>query len=1371
MTSIPGVLRADNQYKKYFSFSSHEEAYRSSFIAFLSQELRRQGFGAEAVKNWIEIIASRIYLLPCRAMEDGILLHSMPVVSKEAELKKRTKDSNTLIAVQLHLCSLQLTTTVTHSLCEALIRTGSIMEGIDNKNAPLHQSDVGRSPCELWSLSLADNALRDECVPPLVALLEKKKGRWCSWASASKEGNTILFSEEGTTSRIWFNIFEGNKFSPSAVSLLQNVLETLGEPPSDSILRTGASPCVAYTTVQPIRTGKCSGAEINTCPNDKGYHSISSTARLEASENENDVDLNYYTNSTPFIASSVGLLPRSNATILEEFRKRALLLLSTGASTPRNDKEMEPRDNMVAPREVQEGPHKVNELTALPNALLSPFTSTRCSGYYQGKKGGLQKVLVSDPSLTGGCVLSSARSTEDWKSEEAGNPARSTFDNANGRRMNDLGSECEGMEEKRMQNHTCMSSGSSCAVDAMFHRAVPDDDHHHLAHRYQSLWTKGGVVNLSNLTIDAASSQAQEQTPYHLLHREVKEYRGMGILNRSSAENFSALSAVYNGEKNITAKPPSDSCSVKSAANRHSERKTENTPRCVWDVLALLKGHRHIAREGHEPRFSPPLLHCAPTSLGLSVITVLDLSRNGLSSVPPGALPQTLLRLDLSHNALCTLENGAWIKSCRMLAVLNLRYNKLGYVTRPVKGSNEEDSEKKETKIVSGERRVKKKEKNDDGSDASLGPFPYTSPLKGAFENTPRLTHLFLGHNYLKKLDGISVSHLLILHTLDVSYNRLSNLNVLRPLSLCHSLYQLIIKGNPLPFPSVDGNAFCKPDEGANTQPSRFAEFAPNHDHPQDATKTTTLSSLKTHSLSFHASHLRPVLRNMLPQLFFVDDINLQNLSSNVWKGGVRCPEEELTFAKPCKNPYERTTMRDTEECSRSGENTKNEKINNSELFSKADCNKEQKGDVDSKMYAKESIRSSTSRKRCSNNEEMPVRRDENERERMLMAQDDGPQTSRFYSSAQHESFQHRALLKTFSKCEKNAKDAHKELPNANDDGLGGCQEQEKTPLSSRRSLDLREGIKEKTSREAFLRQVKEKTTNYTNHLRSSSPDSIVDSPSTTKSSFLQPFYISKGGGTDVEDREIRAKEVGKDTDGKNAMQYSKHECLQRQACSSKHLSLRARCEKWREKLEEDRKEVHTIISGLLSTIEKQQAKFFSALNSDTSASKLVVSFFKSRPKLRTSLLHERIAAFKEFHCQGDEEGLALTKISRRNYLLASTAIPKTMVAVLQYGTGSTPTSADGAASAPTHDVAGAYGENLRAVLFACEDAKACLRCLVHLLKVSSSALKRLENIPDSSAGWKTSINGTTEKLFRKASEVEIQLFKSITVIRRMMAS
>lgn len=124
-----------------------------------------------------------------------------------------------------------------------------------------------------------------------------------------------------------------------------------------------------------------------------------------------------------------------------------------------------------------------------------------------------------------------------------------------------------------------------------------------------------------------------------------------------------------------------------------------------------------------------------------NAITVLNLSRNHLTSLC--ALPATLLRLDVSSNALTELSG---LQSCKMLTVLNARRNELRCIR---------------------------------GLERNLG-----------------VAHLFLGHNRITVIEGLA--HLVLLETLDVTFNQLRTQTSIRMLSLCSALRHLLLRGNPI---------------------------------------------------------------------------------------------------------------------------------------------------------------------------------------------------------------------------------------------------------------------------------------------------------------------------------------------------------------------------------------------------------------------------------------------------------------------------------------------------------------------------------------------------------------------------------------------
>ncbi|KAK7196852.1 hypothetical protein NESM_000626300 [Novymonas esmeraldas] len=169
----------------------------------------------------------------------------------------------------------------------------------------------------------------------------------------------------------------------------------------------------------------------------------------------------------------------------------------------------------------------------------------------------------------------------------------------------------------------------------------------------------------------------------------------------------------------------------------------------VWDVLEAYESaaaQQQQQQHGGEGSVDAATLARLPAALlggggVFTAITVLNLSRNHLTSLD--ALPATLLRLDVSVNELVEL-NG--LESCRMLAVLNARRNRL--------------------RSISG------------------------------LHKTRSVAHLFLGHNAITAVDG--VAHLVLLETLDLTFNAIRTHASLRMLSLCAALRHVLLRGNPV---------------------------------------------------------------------------------------------------------------------------------------------------------------------------------------------------------------------------------------------------------------------------------------------------------------------------------------------------------------------------------------------------------------------------------------------------------------------------------------------------------------------------------------------------------------------------------------------
>lgn len=170
----------------------------------------------------------------------------------------------------------------------------------------------------------------------------------------------------------------------------------------------------------------------------------------------------------------------------------------------------------------------------------------------------------------------------------------------------------------------------------------------------------------------------------------------------------------------------------------------------IWDLVWAYEAA--VEQSLHSGEVDAETAARVPSALlgggAYNAVTVLCLSSNHLTELQ--ALPATLLRLDISSNRLTRLEG---LKQCRMLTVLNARRNRI--------------------EAISG------------------------------LEGNPCLAHLFLGRNCIKEVVGLA--HLLLLETLDLSYNRLRSQASIRALSLCSGLRHLLLRGNPL-LEEIKGN-------------------------------------------------------------------------------------------------------------------------------------------------------------------------------------------------------------------------------------------------------------------------------------------------------------------------------------------------------------------------------------------------------------------------------------------------------------------------------------------------------------------------------------------------------------------------------------
>ncbi|CBZ23221.1 conserved hypothetical protein [Leishmania mexicana MHOM/GT/2001/U1103] len=170
----------------------------------------------------------------------------------------------------------------------------------------------------------------------------------------------------------------------------------------------------------------------------------------------------------------------------------------------------------------------------------------------------------------------------------------------------------------------------------------------------------------------------------------------------------------------------------------------------VWDVLEAYESaaeqqlHGSVSHGGETSVDAATSAKLPSALLGgttYNAVTVLNLSHNHLTALC--ALPATLLRLDVSVNNLTELSG---LQGCKMLTVLNARRNRL--------------------RTISG------------------------------LEKNLSVAHLFLGHNGITAVEG--VAHLVLLETLDLTYNELRTWASLRMLSLCSALRHLLLRGNPI---------------------------------------------------------------------------------------------------------------------------------------------------------------------------------------------------------------------------------------------------------------------------------------------------------------------------------------------------------------------------------------------------------------------------------------------------------------------------------------------------------------------------------------------------------------------------------------------
>lgn len=1359
MECTSNVFRTEPLYKRNAPLKEKGEASRSSFIVLLSQELRRQGCGTEAVKHWIEAIASRIHFCPCKEVVNETVQHFVSLSSQDSASKSRIKDSNGIIVVQLDLSSLNLTTTVTYSLCEALIRATRILSDRINEDLPFMTCEAIPPPCEVWSLTLAHNSLGDECLPPLLALLEKKKRQWCACPRRAKEEEATSIAGDTAGTKIWLDIFTGNRFSPSGVSSLVNMLERIG---SQSYVHLSArdDSGASFIAVTPVKMSLANGLEMQETTRADPYLFLGKPARIHAVDRDSSLHLPNDEGSPT--SSSVDWLPRSNSNVQQDFRQRALMLLFPNPLLPQDSKGSSPSNMKSSPLGTQATHHVPDGFIATIEDLDRTSKRAVLNKTLMVNRA-LQEIVVRSPSPKEVDVVATAHATDERAREACACLGWRSESEVQSSTKNDPSSRSDGKMQNGVPSSHFRKSESTSVMASVATTSLRDgSDDALLPHHYHSAWIKGGVVDLSGITIDTPSSHLKGKTQNQLPGWDTTEERGIGLLNPSSTEHFSALYAKYDRLQQRPIENECDDVPVQSSAYLGCGKKGGNSRQSVWDVLAFLQEHHPVARESKWTRTSSPVLQSLSISSGLLAMTVLDLSHNGLNSIPTGALPPTLLRLDLSHNELLWMENGAWLKPCRMLAVLNLRYNRLGYLKKPVAASVRAQSDRRGKNILLDDKEHENEEK--EKSHGGAGTFDFSSPLSGALEHTPHLTHLFLGHNYLVSLDGICVSLLLSLHTLDVSYNRFANLNLLRPLSLCTSLYQLILKGNPLPFPSADVSASKKRPSESRTLASTYMDGSQRMPYSQNTTKIapSSFSASEAHSPSFKASHLRPVLRNMLPRLVFVDDILLQNSNSDLWKAEEHDPIVKLKSDGLLNGPS--ATSGSTFSMDYKKKSSENARKIKGESYTFDEPLEEQEGVVISKTRT---VRSTGSSAVVGLDE-----RDAYAEGSKLHSPDSGIwRTTGSYSSPQHEHLQHRALLRIFHLKNKKTNGEREVSLSLQADGCAGYQETEKAEqhTSLRQSCDPAEKMPKKKYTGTLLNELEEKPVSFKNRLSQPSPIKRGDSPSPSRESLLRHLDIFSETKRSLGNTAGNSAEKGNGTDTKGDLPTREYEAVHRPVVPSQHLPSTPGCEKWLGRLAKDRKEVKAIILDILELIEKQQSRFLNALKNDSSAFRMMISFFKNRPKYRSCILHERMSMLEDCYQKGAGGTSSLHETSRSNCLLAPTVIPKFTIPLLQQEGSQAGATSEKRSPLADQDFAHASGEDLRTVLFACEDAKACLRFLLRLVQDSTSLLRKLDSTPGDVARRKSSTHVNRENLFRMVADIEIQLFSSHEGIRHVI--
>lgn len=738
-----------------------------SFYRILIQELRRQGIGSVATaQEWSCCLFNRVI--------------SFPLFSKAFDERSNSCDSQCVsgqkrkcvgVKINLNFSALGLTDSVVRAVCETLMQTSHILSAEGDSSGTCSTGKTGEAGCvrEFWCVSLDNNGLSDRCGAALVTLLKMKKDSFAFFCALNDEDNSAGEGGQNENSNLKFlkaHLLQGNKFSKEMVTNFKLVLGIESQ-------KTVAGHSAESSENQSRKKNfSCTEEAKKSVVTRQAEKCDKSSPKLSIIEEGKRAD--FLERYEKILASSVS---HSEKKLTEEVRRDS-------DNTVVNDSVRETEKQPNPTPSIHKSPFKLGDLSSTRNESKKSVISGASSRPVRG--------AIAD-------TTSDTRPSELNISVEKGRNAWEIKSPATKMEMPARGDSTSTLLSHLPKEAELKTAGTiaMCQDRRSFPRSFSPEgtEEVFLIHRYVSPCWEGGALSLSKLT--AKGERASRN------HKRIDDSTEMddecmvteGLLSSSSAR---AWAATLEGEREADGSLVSE---------------LDPSRLTVWNVLShlVLKSKRCLG-------------------VGTALITVLDLSDNALTSIPPGILPDTLLRLDLSYNRLSSLDGGAWLRSCRMLAVLNLRHNCVG---APAFDKNASDAV--------GKSRI-----------SAL------SPLEGAFRWTPHLTHLFLGHNKLRHLDGISGPLLLFLNTLDISYNRLESLQLLRPLSFCKSLFHLIARGNPI-----------------------YSPLAPS---PGTSTHGVSGAARSSAQPPISAEKVRPLIRNMCPSLRFLDDINLsatESLSRN----------------------------------------------------------------------------------------------------------------------------------------------------------------------------------------------------------------------------------------------------------------------------------------------------------------------------------------------------------------------------------------------------------------------------------------------------------------------------------------------------------